>query len=141
METDTEAETQAEAAFLLGVGARVIEDLERKLDASEKEKAAMALLLDEKEQELKASRTALNIAGAKIVELNDHNAKLTNALTTALTLIDYTLGELRNNNIVPSAALTIAHQRFTQQMQALLPDVKKMSDPIPSPSELKPGQS
>ncbi len=161
-------ETQVEAAFLLEVGSKMIEklmsekdelqkkaetlqetavtmtrtaaQLEGKLHAIEKEKETMALLLDQLQEETKARQAALHISGRKIVELHEQNTKLTNALTAALTLLDYMLGELRNAGVVPSAAMMLAKKRFDQQMQELMPGLRRMADPIPSPSELKPGE-
>jgi hypothetical protein len=63
---------------------------------------------------------ARGIACFNITELTDQKRMLTGVLTDALTLVDYMIGELRNNNVVPSAALQVAQKQFDEKMRKLL---------------------
>jgi hypothetical protein len=109
-----------ETAVLLEAGSKVIGNLQDKTRALEAEMTTMGVLLDGKTAEIERLTKARDIACYNITELSQQKEMLTGVLTDALTLVDYTIGELRNNNVVPSAALQIAYKQFNEKMRKLL---------------------
>jgi hypothetical protein len=109
-----------ETAFLLETGGKVIEKLQSDKLAMDRELQVMGVLLEEKTAEIERVTNARNIACYNITELTDQKAALTGVLTDALTLVEYMIGELRNNNVMPSAALQVAKKQFDEKMRRLL---------------------
>ena len=90
----------------------------------EKEKAEMAAMLNRLKDEERRLHGALKIAGFNIASLNDQRATLTNALHSAMALVDAAMSELANTKAQPNFQLISAHKSFTAAMDKLLGNSK-----------------
>ena len=86
----------------------------------EKEKTTMVAMIDRLKEEERRLHEALRIAGFNIATLNEQRAGLTNALNTAMMLVDAAMNELGNAKVAPNFQLIAAHKNFNLAMQKLL---------------------
>jgi hypothetical protein len=74
----------------------------------------------EQSQDLTRLRRAYQIACMNLTELGDQRGKLTDALNTALFLLDQLLTEMRLANVAPSSGVIITKAELDHAMRKLL---------------------
>jgi hypothetical protein len=76
--------------------------------------------LEEMREERDRLQAGYNIACRNLLEMNERNGTLTDALNTATLLLDELITEMRLANVTPSAKIIVTKANFDRAMRKLL---------------------